>query len=292
MRVFLFCILLSLPFFAQVLKPSYSLKNDAITSRDLFSQAPLFPIASFSDRFEFEIPSQALEKLFKEHHFLLEKSPYAQIKFIFTPPFEAKKAKEEIKQAFLKLFVSFNPEITKISLKPLGEIKGKEMRVLGAKIEEKSFKKKKFSLMLEVLLDGKQGFLPFLCEIDASLEVFVALEDIKASQDLNAQNVAKKRITFESFSTLPALEEQIYTSASRSFISKGSMIFTSKLKPQILVKRGEWIEASLKEENITIQIRLQAMQNATLGQEINAKNPESQKIIRVKITGRGKGVVL
>lgn len=290
MRVFLLCALLLMPFFAQMLKPSYLIKKDSISSQDLFLQAPHFPIGSFLDRFELEIPSQALEKLFKEHHFLLEKSPYPQIKFIFTPPFETQKAKEEIKSAFLHLFAPFHPEITKIFLKPLGELKGREIKVLGARIEEKALKKKKFSLMLEVLVDEKKGFFPFLCEIEASLEAFVALEDIKAGQDLSAQNIAKKRIAFESL--LPALEEQVYTSSSRSFIPKGSIIVASKLKPQILIKRGDWIEASLKEGNIMIQVRLQAMQNASLGQEINAKNPESQRVIRVKITGKGKGIVL
>lgn len=292
MRAFLLCALLLVPFFAQMLQPSYLLTKDAISSKDLFPQAPHFIIGSFLDRFEFEVPSQTLEKLFKEHHFLLEKSPYSQIKFIFTFPFETQKAQEEITQAFFHLFAPFNPKIAKISLKPLSELKGKEIKVLGAKIEEKALRKKKFSLMLEVLLDGKKGFFPFLCEIDASLEVFIALEDIKAGQDLNAQNIAKERIAFESLPMLPALEEQIYSSSSRSFISKGSILFASKLKPQIIIKRGDWIEASFQEGNIDIQVRLQAMQNASLGQEINAKNPESQKIIRVKITAKGKGIVL
>lgn len=292
MRAFLLCALLLMPSFAQVLQSSYLLTKDAISSKDLFLQAPYFPIGSFLDRFEFEMPSQALEKLFKEHHFLLETSPYPQIKFIFTLPFDAQKAKEEITQAFFHLFAPFHPKIAKISLKPLGELGGKEIKILGAKIEEKALRKKKFSLMLEVLVDGKKGLFPFLCEIDASLEVFVALEDIKAGQDLNAQNTAKKRIAFESFSMLPALKEQIDSSSSRSFISKGSILFASKLKPQIIIKRGDWIEASFQEGNIHIQIRLQAMQNASLGQEIKAKNPESQKIIRVKITAKGKGIVL
>lgn len=292
MRIFLLCALVLMPFFAQRLQSCYVFQKDLITSRDLFPQAPYFVIDSFSDRFDLEIPSQTLEKLFQENKFFLEKSPHEKIKFHFTSRFDTKKAQEQIKQAFFEFFRPFNPKITEINLKPLTEIKGKEIEILGAKIQDKAFKKKKFSLIVETLVDGEKRLIPFLCEIDADLEVLIAREGIKAGQDLSDENITKKRIAFEAFSVLPALSEQAYTSSSRSFIAKGSVIFVSKLKPQMIVKRGDWIEVLLQEGNIMIQARLQAMQNASLGQEINAKNPQSQKIIRVRITDKGRGIAL
>lgn len=292
MRILAFYFVCLLWLGAEMLQPSYAIKRDSITSSDLFPQAPHFAIASFGDRFELEIARDHLEELFRSHGFPLAPSSYAQIKFVFSPPFEVQIAQEEIRQAFLQYFASFSPKIEKISLKPLGDIEGKKIKILGANIQEKAFKKNRFSLSLEIEVDGRRSVLPFLCEIEASLEVYVALSGIQANQELNPQNVAKKRIAFESSATPFAKEDQIYASSSRGFIAKDSVIFASKIKPQILIKRGEWIEVSHQEGSIAIQTKLQAMQNASLGQEINAKNPQTQKTIRVKVTARGKGVAL
>ena len=51
------------------------------------------------------------------------------------------------------------------------------------------------------------------------------------------------------------------------------------------------IDAFLQEGGVRIELRVEALKNAVLGEVISAKNPTSKKILKVKITAQGKGEV-
>lgn len=71
------------------------------------------------------------------------------------------------------------------------------------------------------------------------------------------------------------------------------MIITrDKIKPRVFVKKGESIHASSTSNGISLEVLLIAKQNGVYNEIINAENPQSGKILRVKVIDEGKGEIL
>lgn len=267
-----------------IIKESYTLSRNEIYSTDLLPNSPRFLLARFGEHFSLSIPSQKLKELFASHSISFQ-APFPQITFIYNSTLPLKQVKEKIASALLKEYPTI--KIRDIRLKPIGGDLRREKIFELKVIQNAIFRKKTF----QILLNTSSGVVPFLCEIDASIEVYVAREDIRAREDLDKSNVEKKSIEFEGFLQPPISEKEFLSSSARSFIKQGQIITTNKIKPKLFVKKGDMIEVSFQEEGVRIIARLEAMQNGSLGEEIMVRNPISKKTLKVKITAWGKGEV-
>lgn len=266
------------------IKETYNISSNEIYSTDLLPQAPKFLIARFGENFELKIPTQNLKGLFASYS-LEFVSEYPQITFFYKNSLPLTQVKQKIKTAFLEQYPTIY--IKEIRLKPIGKDLNHQKVFELTKIQNAMFKKKTF----QILLNTSNGIIPFLCEVDAEIEVYVAKEDIRAREDLDSQNVAKKKVKFEGFLQPPINEQELLSSSARSFIKQDQVITINKIKPKLLVKKGDMIEVSLQESGVSINARLEAMQNGGLGEVIMVKNPTSKKTLKVKITAYGKGEV-
>lgn len=281
------CVMLG----AKELKEHYWVMEDKVFSTLLFPQSPSFVITSFGEQFEIKIPVSELSKLFESRGFSLGEQKLKEVKFSYRLPWDDSKIKDQIRSAFETLYASYKPQVKEIWLKPLGNIKGKNVSLLGVELDEKAFRKNRFVVMVEVQEDGKRSLKPFYCEIVASLEAYVAFQDLRAGEDLGLENIALQRISFSSFTSRIATKEEILSSSLRSFVSKDQVLLSSKLKPKVLVRRGDWIDVKYQEKGVVIESRLEAMQNGAMNDEIMARNPESKKQIKIKIIGERKAIV-
>ena len=266
------------------IKEKYTLSSNEIYSTDLLPNAPRFLIARFGEHFSLTLSSQRLKELFASYSTAFE-SAYPQITFLYHSTLPLAQVKKQISQALLLQYPTM--QIQSILLKPIGRDLGNE-RVFELKtLQNVIFKKKTF----QILLNTSMGVVPFLCEVNARLEVYVAREDIRAREDLSVSNVERKWVEFEGFIQPPISKNEFLSSSARSFIKQGQVITINKIKPKLFVKKGEMIEVGLEEGGVKITTRLEAMQNGGLGEEIMAKNLTSKKSVKVKIIGVGKGEI-
>lgn len=266
------------------IKESYSISSNEIYSTHLLPKAPKFLIARFGENFSLTLPTQKLKELFASHS-LTFNSPYPQITFIYHSPLPLAQVKEKISQALTLEYPKI--QIQDIKLKPIGRDINPQTILELKTIQNAMFKKKSF----QILLNTSEGIVPFLCEVQARIEVYVAREDIRAREELSASNVERKWVEFDGFIQPPISESEFLSSSARSFIKQGQIITSNKIKPKLFVKKGDMIEVSLQEGGVKITSRLEAMQNGALGEEIIARNPTSKKNIKIKIIGVGKGEI-
>lgn len=268
-----------------VIKETYTLNRNEIYSTDVIANSPKFLIGKFGENFEIALLSEKLKEMFASYSIAFETS-FPQIIFTYVSSLPLQQVKQKISSALLEQYPQI--KIQAIKLKPIGaEIKTSKVFELKT-IQNAIFKKKKF----QILLNTPEGVVPFLCEIDAKIEVYVAKEDIRAREDLQWGNVEKKWVEFEGFLQPPIDEREFLSSSARSFIKQGQIITSNKIKPKLFVKKGDMIEASYQEGGVKIVARLEAMQNGSLGEVIVARNPVSKKSVKLKITAQGKGEVL
>lgn len=266
------------------IKESYTLNRNEIYSTDLLPNSPRFLIAKFGEHFTLTLSSQKLQELFASHSIPFQ-APFSQITFSYDSNLALKGVKEKITLALKEQYPTIN--IKDIRLKPIGtDLKKGQVFELKT-IQNAIFKKKTF----QILLNTSSGVVPFLCEVDAKIEVYVAKEDIRAREDLDRGNVERKSIEFEGFLQPPISEKEFLSSSARSFIKQGQIITINKIKPKLFVKKGDMIEVSYQEGGVKITARLEAIQNGSLAEEIMARNPTSKKTLKVKITAQGKGEI-
>lgn len=267
-----------------VIKESYTLSRNEIYSTDLIPNSPKFLLARFGEHFTLTLPSQKLQELFSSHSIAFQAS-FSQITFIYDSTLPLQNVKEKITLALKEQYPSI--KIKEIKFKPIGGDLGREKIFELKTIQNAIFKKKTF----QILLNTSSGVVPFLCEVSAKIEVYVAKTDIRAREDLDRSNVEKKEMDFDGFLQPPINQQEFLSSSARSFIKQGQVITINKIKPKLFVKKGDMIEVSYQEGGVKVLARLEAMQNGSLGEEILARNPISKKSLKIKIIAYGKGEI-
>lgn len=75
-------------------------------------------------------------------------------------------------------------------------------------------------------------------------------------------------------------------------IRQGAVISPSNLEAPMLVARGDQVIISAESEVIAIQMKGEALNSGALGEQISVKNLSSDRVIRARVTERGKVSVL
>lgn len=75
-------------------------------------------------------------------------------------------------------------------------------------------------------------------------------------------------------------------------IRQGAVISPSNLEPPMLVARGDQVIISAESAAIAIQMKGEALNSGALGEQISVKNLSSDRVIRARVTERGKVSVL
>ncbi|EFR46728.1 flagella basal body P-ring formation protein FlgA [Helicobacter cinaedi CCUG 18818 = ATCC BAA-847] len=276
------------------LQKSYSVSQNDIYSTDLFPQMDRkFKIASFPpDRFTLRLKSVDIKLIFQRFGYKIISFESDVVEFEFVSSMKENDALEFIQKMYIQHYGK-DLQIDKILVRPLGNLP-KDYTLIDFSIPNFAVKKNSGSFTMGYrTLDGERiKKLTFIYEIQARLRVAKSTQNIPSSENLSLQNVEEDFIKFERVGAEFVSIEEIQKYSAKSYIRTQMPITKDKLKPRILVKKGDMVSVFNKQEGVSIETLLVAKQSGAYNEIINAQNPDSGKILRIRIVSENKGEIL
>ncbi len=196
--------------------------------------------------------------------------------------------KTEIKEAYLKEYKDLKLEIETINL----EIPERFSNASILSYELNASNKLKKDGVVFLRLENEPNLrLPVRYSVIGSMQAFKSIGAIKKDENITANNTQKERIPFGALSN-PLLEGAIDKVSAKNFIPPNTLLSTDKTQALIIVRKNDIITGVYEEGQISIEISLKALENGTLHQIIQAKNLESNKILKAKVLSSSKAQIL
>lgn len=271
----------------------YHISKNDIYAKDIFPQLDRnFKVASFApDKFVLRMKTSDLKLLFKRNGYSVD-GEFSVVEFRYINDMRDFEAYEFIKKMYIKHYGE-NLVIKSLLVKRLNDLPP-SFDFLGFELAQTMLKKQSGNFMMKYHTPNdkhtKRATFSYL--MNASLQVFKASRDIASNELIDTSNTKLESISFERTLGDYILSSDINNSSAKAYIRANTAITKDKIKPKIIVKKGDDIRVISTELGISAEIILQALQNATYNDIINAKNPQSGKVIRVRVIDVGKGEML
>ncbi|WP_088357766.1 flagellar basal body P-ring formation chaperone FlgA [Helicobacter pylori] len=196
--------------------------------------------------------------------------------------------KTEIKKAYLKEYKDLKLEIETINL----EIPERFSNAPILSYELNASNKLKKDGVVFLRLENEPNLrLPVRYSVIGSMQAFKSIGAIKKDENITANNTKKERVLFGVLSN-PLLEGAIGKVSAKNFIPPNTLLSTDKTQALIIVRKNDIITGVYEEGQISIEISLKALENGALNQIIQAKNLESNKILKAKVLSSSKAQIL
>ncbi|MFP6070121.1 flagellar basal body P-ring formation chaperone FlgA [Helicobacter pylori] len=196
--------------------------------------------------------------------------------------------KAEIKEIYLKEYQDLKLEIETINL----EIPERFSNTPILSYELNASNKLKKDGVVFLKLENEPNLrLPVRYSVIGSMQAFKSIEAIKKDENITANNTKKERVLFGALSN-PLLEGAIDKVSAKNFIPPNTLLSTDKTQALIIVRKNDIITGVYEEGQISIEISLKALENGALNQIIQAKNLESNKILKAKVLSSSKAQIL
>ncbi|GAA9860106.1 flagellar basal body P-ring formation chaperone FlgA [Helicobacter pylori] len=196
--------------------------------------------------------------------------------------------KTEIKEAYLKEYKDLKLEIETINL----EIPERFSNASILSYELNASNKLKKDGVVFLRLENEPNLrLPVRYSVIGSMQAFKSISAIKKDENITANNTKKERVSFGALSN-PLLEGAIDRVSAKNFIPPDTLLSMDKTQALIIVRKNDIITGVYEEGQISIEISLKALENGTLNQIIQAKNLESNKILKAKVLSSSKAQIL
>ena len=116
---------------------------------------------------------------------------------------------------------------------------------------------------------------------------------IGAGQLINKKDITwrKVRIKQQSFGVVGSMEQLLDHVAKRP-LTAGRLIRMSDIRPQQLIKKGEFVTLHFKNKTMSLSTRGVSVEPGSRNQVIRVKNPRSNRIIEARVLGPNTAVVL
>ncbi|WRF18358.1 flagellar basal body P-ring formation protein FlgA [Helicobacter pylori] len=196
--------------------------------------------------------------------------------------------KAEIKEAYLKEYKDLKLEIETINL----EIPERFSHASILSYELSASNKLKKDGVVFLRLENEPNLrLPVRYSVIGSMQAFKSISAIKKDENITANNTKKERVLFGALSN-PLLEGAIDRVSAKNFIPPDTLLSMDKTQALIIVRKNDIITGVYEEGQISIEISLKALENGALNQIIQAKNLESNKILKAKVLSSSKVQIL
>ncbi|GAA6915952.1 flagellar basal body P-ring formation chaperone FlgA [Helicobacter pylori] len=196
--------------------------------------------------------------------------------------------KTGIKEAYLKEYKDLKLEIETINL----EIPERFSNAPILSYELNASNKLKKDGVVFLRLENEPNLrLPVRYSVIGSMQAFKSIGAIKKDENITANNTQKERVLFGALSN-PLLEGAINKVSAKNFIPPNTLLSTDKTQALIIVRKNDIITGVYEEGQISIEISLKALENGALNQIIQAKNLESNKILKAKVLSSSKAQIL
>lgn len=196
--------------------------------------------------------------------------------------------KTEIKAIYLKEYKDLKLEIETINL----EIPERFSNASILSYELNASNKLKKDGVVFLRLENEPNLrLPVRYSVIGSMQAFKSVSAIKKDENITANNTQKERVLFGALSN-PLLEGAINKVSAKHFIPPDTLLSADKTQALIIVRKNDIITGVYEEGQISIEISLKALENGALNQIIQAKNLESNKILKAKVLSSSKAQIL
>ncbi|MGT0058850.1 flagellar basal body P-ring formation chaperone FlgA [Helicobacter pylori] len=196
--------------------------------------------------------------------------------------------KAEIKEIYLKEYQDLKLEIETINL----EIPERFSNTPILSYELNASNKLKKDGVVFLRLENEPNLrLPVRYSVIGSMQAFKSISAIKKDENITANNTKKERVLFGTLSN-PLLESTIDRVSAKNFIPPNTLLSMDKTQALIIVRKNDIITGVYEEGQISIEISLKALENGALNQIIQAKNLESNKILKAKVLSSSKAQIL
>ncbi len=196
--------------------------------------------------------------------------------------------KTEIKAIYLKEYKDLKLEIETINL----EIPERFSNAPILSYELSASNKLKKDGVVFLRLENEPNLrLPVRYSVIGSMQAFKSISAIKKDENITASNTKKERVLFGALSN-PLLEGAIDRVSAKNFIPPDTLLSMDKTQALIIVRKNDIITGVYEEGQISIEISLKALENGALNQIIQAKNLESNKILKAKVLSSSKAQIL
>ncbi|WQZ71748.1 flagellar basal body P-ring formation protein FlgA [Helicobacter pylori] len=196
--------------------------------------------------------------------------------------------KAEIKAIYLKEYQDLKLEIETINL----EIPERFSHAPILSYELSASNKLKKDGVVFLRLENEPNLrLPVRYSVIGSMQAFKSASAIKKDENITANNTKKERVLFGALSN-PLLEGAIDKVSAKHFIPPDTLLSADKTQALIIVRKNDIITGVYEEGQISIEISLKALENGALHQIIQAKNLESNKILKAKVLSSSKAQIL
>ncbi len=196
--------------------------------------------------------------------------------------------KTEIKKAYLKEYKDLKLEIETINLEIPERFSNAP--ILSYELNA-SNKLKKDGVVFLRLENDPNLRLPVRYSVIGSMQAFKSIGAIRKDENITANNTKKERVLFGTLSN-PLLEGAINKVSAKNFIPPNTLLSADKTQALIIVRKNDIITGVYEEGQISIEISLKALENGALNQIIQAKNLESNKILKAKVLSSSKAQIL
>ncbi|MCX2717858.1 flagellar basal body P-ring formation chaperone FlgA [Helicobacter sp. MIT 21-1697] len=285
---------ISIPSSKLFLQKSYQVNKSSIYSTDIFPQIDRrFKIATLPpDKFTLKLKSVDIKLIFARYGYEISSFESEFVEFNFISDMREDKALEFIQKMYIQHYGK-TLEIKKLLVRPIGVLP-QQYELLEYELAPPALKKNSGTFVMKYRTGEHSHIkkITFAYTLEGVLEVLKSTQNINVNDTLTPQNTRTERIAFERVGAEYMSAQELYNSGAKSYIRADTAITKDKIKPRIIVKKGEKIRVFSREGGIVTEIVLVARQNAVYNEIINAQNPNSGKIIRVKITDEGKGEIL
>ncbi|GAA7127074.1 flagellar basal body P-ring formation chaperone FlgA [Helicobacter pylori] len=196
--------------------------------------------------------------------------------------------KTEIKKAYLKEYKDLKLEIETINL----EIPERFSNAPILSYELNASNRLKKDGVVFLRLENEPNLrLPVRYSVIGSMQAFKSMGAIKKDENITANNTQKERVLFGTLSN-PLLEGAINKVSAKNFIPPNTLLSADKTQALIIVRKNDIVTGVYEEGQISIEISLKALENGALNQIIQAKNLESNKILKAKVLSSSKVQIL
>lgn len=279
------------------LDKSYIVHSSQIYSTMLFPEIPKnFKIAILPEqKFSITLKSYDVVGIFERNGFILH-TPYSEVEFTYQAPMEFEAPKEFIKRHYVEFYEQNCPQsfaISDIIIHSPQDIDFKNASFAFFK-KNTAFKNAKGTLVVNSKnaqsKKEQKHFIHYI--IKAQIKGFETTKNMRPGENFDENNTKIVEFDFDKMTSMPVCENEITFSSARTYLNSGTLLSKDKIRKALLVKKGEIIFVNAKTQGVSMQNTFEAMQNGGFGEIINAKNTDSGRVVKVKITQKNQGIIL
>lgn len=199
--------------------------------------------------------------------------------------------KSYIQNAYEQKYKAYSFLLSDVLLVVSPKISLEDYRIQSISLDSKNLNRNDGVIILNVVSNDSLLKLPLGYQVVATIGIYRSSEVIKSLQNITQSNTTKDTIAFERFTQMPITLAQLGKISAKSYIAPNIIITQEKIRPKILIHKKDSFVGVIRDSNIHLETILIARQNGGLGDVIEAFNPQTKKILRVKIIAEGKGEV-